>query len=333
MLSHSDWLSILFNWISRISIFTTVGQVVRGVSALLIMGASTIVLTVILCILSIAKFLVPQGAALGFVRRFLAGLAELWISINNMVFTVFRLTSWDIEIPDNLNHNGCYLVSSNHQSWADVVVLQRCFNRRLPFFRFFLKSSLIWLPFLGTAWWALDMPFMQRVSKEKLARRPSLKGKDLENARKACEKFRDIPVSMMNFPEGTRFSTRKRDEKNSPYRNLLQPRIGGIGQVLYALGDELDALIDVTVLYPGGDDEADAPTFWQLVSGQVPRIVVRAQQHEIPQQLLGRNFRSDRDFRRELESWVNQLWLEKDGLIALLKEQEQQNQPPEIFSQ
>jgi 1-acyl-sn-glycerol-3-phosphate acyltransferase len=319
--------------------------VVKGVSALLIMTVSTIVLTVALCILSIAKFLVPQGAALDFVRQFLAGMAVFWISINNAVFTVFRLTinnavftvfrltKWDIEIPDGLDRNGCYLVSSNHQSWVDVVVLQRCFNRQLPFFRFFLKSSLIWVPFLGVAWWALDMPFMQRVSKEQLARRPGLKGKDLENARKACEKFRDIPVAMMSFPEGTRYSALKRDERNSPYQNLLQPRIGGIGQVLYALGDELDALIDVTILYPGGGDEYVAPTFWQLVSGQIPRIVVRAHQHEIPSQLLGRNFRTDGDFRRELEGWANQLWREKDNLITRLKKQENQKRSSEISSQ
>ena len=138
---------------------------------------------------------------------------------------------------------------------------------------------------------------------------------------------------MMSFPEGTRFSALKRDEKNSLHQNLLQPRIGGIGQVLYALGDELDALIDVTILYPDDGDEYVAPTFWHLVSGQIPRIVVRAQKHEIPPQLLGRNFRTDRDFRRELEDWANQLWREKDKLITHLKNQENQKQSPEISSQ
>lgn len=304
---------------NRISILSTAGQVVKGVSALLVISASTIVLTIVLCLFSIAKFLVPEGAVRNRVRRFLAGLAELWISINNVVFDILRLTQWDIEIPRGLDRRGCYLVSSNHQSWVDIVVLQRCFNRRLPFFRFFLKSSLIWVPFLGIAWWALDMPFMHRVSKEKARRRPGLKGKDLENARIACEKFRNVPVAMMNFPEGTRFSIEKRDRGNSPYRNLLLPRIGGTGQVLYALADQLDALIDVTIVYPAEGTDCPAPTFWHLVSGQIPRIVVRVEQRDIPQELLGRNFRADREFRRELEAWANQLWLEKDALITMLK--------------
>jgi len=259
-------------------------------------------------------------------------LAETWISINNAVFSLFRLTRWDIEIPQELDSSGCYLVFSNHQSWVDVVILQRSFNHRLPFFRFFLKSQLIWVPFLGAAWWALDMPFMQRASREKMARRPNLIGRDLENARKACEKFRDIPVSMMSFPEGTRFSNAKRDKSKSPYQNLLKPRIGGIGQVLYALSDQLNTAIDVTIVFPGWGVDDSAPTFWHLVSGQIPRIVVKARKLEIPDQLRGRNFRTDKSFRKELESWANQVWSEKDDLISSLKNSGRQDFINQVFS-
>jgi len=280
------------------------------------MGVSTIVLTVTLCISAIGKFLAPTDAIRNRVRRFLAGLVEFWSSINNFVLSRFRNPRWDIGIPQNLDRQGCYVVSCNHQSWVDIVVLQRCFNRRLPLLCFFIKKELIWVPFLGMAWWALDFPFMSRASKEKLARRPGLKGKDLENARKACEKFRNIPVAMMSFPEGTRFASVKKEKGKSPYRHLLVPRIGGIGQVLYALGDQLDALIDVTIVYPNSARTGKAPTFWELVSGQIPEIVVRVEQRDIPDSLLGRNFRTDRSFRRELETWVNELWLEKDALIS-----------------
>ncbi len=195
-------------------------------------------------------------------------------------------------------------------------MLQRCFNRKLPFFRFFIKSQLFWIPFLGITWWALDMPFMQRHSRDKLARQPGLKGRDLENARMACAKFKTIPVAMTNFPEGTRFSPEKRDRRKSPYRNLLQPRIGGFGQVLYALADELDALVDVTIIYPQSTSTGLTPTFWQLLTGEIPEIIVKAERREIPAELLGRNFRTDRNFRRELEAWVEQLWRSKDDLIS-----------------
>jgi len=121
---------------------------------------------------------------------------------------------------------------------------------------------------------------------------------------------------MTNFPEGTRFSAAKKAERKSPYQNLLKPRIGGLGQVLYALATELDALIDVTIVYPQIAVNGQAPTFWQLLSGEVPKIIVRAQSREIPPGLLGRNFRTDRKFRHDLETWVDHLWQEKDQLIS-----------------
>lgn len=300
----------------QISILTKLLKTAKAVTSLLVITLNTIVLATVLCILAIGKLLAPTEAIRSAVRHLLAGVAEAWISINNTLLSLYKNPAWDIQIPDNLDHEGCYLVSCNHQSWVDILVMQHCFNRRLPFFRFFIKSQLIWIPFLGVAWWALDMPFVRRHSKQKLAGQPGKKGRDLEIARQACEKFKTIPVAITNFPEGTRFSTMKRDRKAAPYRNLLQPRIGGLGQALYALADELDAFIDVTIIYPQTRAGGDAPTFWQLLTGDIPEIIVRAQCREIPPELLGRNFRKDRQFRVELEAWVNGLWQEKDQLIS-----------------
>jgi len=111
----------------------------------------------------------------------------------------------------------------------------------------------------------------------------------------------------------------KRDRSNSPFRNLLLPRIGGMGQVLYALSDKLDALIDVTIIYPQQDPAAPAPTFWDLLTGRVPRIVARAARREIPRNLLGRDFRADPQFRKDLESWMMRMWTEKDAVIDQLQ--------------
>ena len=290
-------------------------KLLKGVSAILAFSINTIVLSTLLFIVAIGKALAPNDRIKDHVRKWSARLAELWISNNNAILSLYRNTRWDIQIPDGLDMKGCYLVSCNHQSWVDILVLQRSFNRKLPFFRFFIKSQLFWVPFLGQAWWALDMPFMKRDSKEKLAKNPQLKGRDLENARKACEKFRDIPVSMTNFPEGTRFSEEKSARLKSPYRHLLSPRIGGIGQVFYALADKLDAMIDVTIVYPQSRKQGQAPTFWELVTGQISEVIVRAEKRDIPPSLLGRDFRNDREFRRELTAWLGQIWQEKDELI------------------
>jgi 1-acyl-sn-glycerol-3-phosphate acyltransferase len=305
---------------SPISIIRTALKTAKATIALLAISFSTIVLTTLLCILAVGKFLAPTEPIRNRMRQVLAGLAEFWISVNNAIFSLYRNPTWDIQVPGNLDYQGCYLVSSNHQSWVDILVLQRCFNRKLPFFRFFIKSQLFWVPFLGIAWWALDMPFMKRHSREKVAANPALKGRDLENARKACEKFRNIPVSITNFPEGTRFSVDKQKQRNSPYENLLQPRIGGIGQVFYALAEELDAMVDVTIVYPQTFLTGRGPTFWELLSGEIPEIIVRSELREIPADLRGRNFRTDREFRRELEDWMDRIWREKDQQISAILE-------------
>ena len=52
---------------------------------------------------------------------------------------------------DGLARQEWYLMTSNHQSWADILVLQKVTNRRVPSLKFFLKQELIWVPLLGLA--------------------------------------------------------------------------------------------------------------------------------------------------------------------------------------
>ena len=95
-------------------------------------------------------------------------------------------TQWDIRGGDELRRDTSYLVISDHRSWVDIPALIQTLNRRTPFFKFFLKKELIWVPFLGLAWWALDYPFMKRYTKAFLAKNPELAGKDLEITKAAA---------------------------------------------------------------------------------------------------------------------------------------------------
>ena len=130
---------------------------------------------------------------------------------------------------------------SNHQSWVDIPALIQTLNRRTPFFKFFLKKELIWVPFLGLAWWALDYPFMKRYTKAFLAKHPELAGKDLEITKAACELFKRQPVTVVNYLEGTRFTAAKSTRQQSPFTHLLKPKAGGVAFVLAAMGEQLDA--------------------------------------------------------------------------------------------
>jgi 1-acyl-sn-glycerol-3-phosphate acyltransferase len=143
-------------------------------------------------------------------------IGEIWIDINSHIFAAVNDTRWEIEGVDDLKRDSWYLVMSNHQTWVDIVALQTALNRRVPFLKFFIKQELIWFPFLGLAWWAMDMPFMKRYSKSYLAKHPEKKGMDLEITRQACQKFRDTPTSIINFIEGTRFSEAKKVYPGEP---------------------------------------------------------------------------------------------------------------------
>ena len=240
-------------------------------------------------------------------------IAESWIATNSFWMDLVRPIRWDVQGLEQLDMQHSYLVTSNHQSWADILVLQYQFNRRMPFLKFFLKQELIWVPVIGLCWWALEFPFMKRFSKEYLARHPEKRGQDLLTTRRACQRYRSNPVSVFNFLEGTRFTPAKHAQQQSPFRHLLKPRAGGIAFVIDAMGEQLSALVDVTIHYPDG-----RPSFWDLLAGNIHRVVLRIDARPIPEPFLGHDYEQDDDYRLAFQQWVNRLWQDKDALLQQL---------------
>lgn len=282
--------------------------------AMLLLALNTVLHVLALFALTFCKLLLPMRAPRLACSRALVAVAESWIAVNNGLFDGFTHTRWQVEGLADLRRDGNYLVLCNHQSWVDIPVLQKIFNRRIPFLRFFLKQELIWVPLLGAAWWALDFPFMKRYSRETLAKHPELQGKDRQATRRACEKFRHMPVSVMNFVEGTRFTPAKHDAQSSPYRYLLRPKAGGLAFVLDAMGDALHAILDVTIVYPNGPC-----TMMDLIAGRVRDIRVHVRELPIGSEWRG-DYEQDAMFRERFQARVNALWNEKDMLIGRMHE-------------
>ncbi len=277
----------------------------RGALSVLALGLNTLIVTASLVPPALLKLLVPAAAARRAADRALAALASAWVAVNNAWIAGVRPDArWDVQGVAGLNPRGWYLVTSNHQSWVDILVLQRVFHGRVPFLKFFLKRELIWVPVIGLAWWALDFPFMSRGSSR------GARGQDLEATRRACEKFKRIPTSVMNFLEGTRFTPGKHAEQKSPYRHLLKPKVGGLGIALATMGAQFEALLDVTIVYPHG-----APQFWALMCGRLDAVIVRVQRRDIPAELLDTTAGAERAQHRRLSRWVEHQWAEKDRLI------------------
>jgi 1-acyl-sn-glycerol-3-phosphate acyltransferase len=252
---------------------------------------------------------IPSAYTKKMANTILNFLVTTWISVNSLILGFTKNIRWNLSGLENLNMKKNYLVLSNHQSWSDILILQKLLNRKVPMLRFFIKQSLIWVPVLGLAWWALDYPFMKRHTKAEIARKPHLAGKDVEATRKACEKYKTIPVSVMNFVEGSRFTEKKRVEGQSRYKNLLNPRPGGTGLVLTSMGDYLSDILNVTIKY--GENRR---SFWGFLSGRVKEITVVVETIPVTEELKG-DFHSDQEYRERFINWLNNLWQEKDLLL------------------
>jgi 1-acyl-sn-glycerol-3-phosphate acyltransferase len=267
----------------------------------------------ILYVFAIPKIFLTWPPLLRIINSILNWIGENWLSGNSGWMRLTQKTKWDVQGMDGLNYHGRYLVVSNHQSWVDILVMQRLLNRRIPLLKFFIKRELIKVPLMGLAWWALDYPFLYRHSAEYLKEHPEQKGKDYEATRKACEKFGTVPTSVMNFLEGTRFTKAKRDRQKSEYKFLLRPKSGGLALALDVLGEKFHSLLDITIVYPDG-----IPTFWEFLCGKVKRITVRMRTLEIPKQFLHGDYEGDPVFRDAMHKWVQQLWRDKDKQMQTL---------------
>ncbi len=272
--------------------------------ATLVLAVNTLVLVCSMIPFALAKLVFPTKPVRHVCDRALMGIAALWMDINAFWLGAVNKGRWDVSGTDGLNPQGWYLVASNHQSWVDIVVLQRIFNRRIPMLKFFTKKELIYVPVIGFAWWALDFPFMQR-------RGGASARADLEAGRKACAKFRLVPTSVMSFVEGTRFTPAKQAQQKSPFRHLLKPKIGGIGMALETLGDAFTGFLDVTIVYPQG-----TPTFTDAMAGRLGNVVVRVHLRPIPPAVLPAP--GEPAPRAAVQAWVNELWQAKDQEITEL---------------
>jgi 1-acyl-sn-glycerol-3-phosphate acyltransferase len=288
-------------------------RLLTGLCVSLLLLLNTLFWIVPLLIFALLKLAV-SGRWRDYASQAVMWIAETWAEIDKLIFAACIATQWDIRGAEALSLDRSYLVVSNHQSWVDIPALIQAFNRRTPFFKFFLKKELIWVPLLGLAWWALDYPFMKRYSKAFLDRHPHLKGEDLKITRAACALFKRQPVTIVNYLEGTRFTQAKHADQQSPYRHLLKPKAGGVAFVLAAMGEQLDTVLDVTLVYP----EQSIPGFWDLLCGKVGKVIVDIRALPIEKALIEGDYENDPRFREYVQGWVTRLWVEKDRRILEL---------------
>lgn len=288
----------------------------KGIVASLLLLVNTLIWASLLFCFTLFKIILPTPVIRRFITATLNAIANAWVSCNSGWMLLTQKMDWKIERPNNLDKKGWYFVISNHQSWVDILVLQHSLNGHIPLLKFFLKQELIKVPIMGAAWWALDFPFMKRYSKAYLEKYPEKKGQDLATTRKACEKFKDLPTSVMNFLEGTRYTEKKHSEQKSEFKHLLKPKAGGMAFAMSAMGEQFKSILDVTIYYPDG-----IPTFWDFMQGKMPRCSVIIEEKAIPKELMNGDYETSDRYRSDFQRWVQQLWEDKDRLLENIRKQ------------
>jgi 1-acyl-sn-glycerol-3-phosphate acyltransferase len=281
-------------------------QTLLGIITSLMLISNTILVFIPFLIIGLFK-LIPYPPLRKLCNKGLNFFCSYWIEFNSYFVKFTRRVKWNVKGDITLKRHQWYLVISNHQSWLDIVVLQQILHKRIPELKFFVKDQLKWVPFLGFAWWILDCPFMKRFSKEYLRKHPEKKGLDLLTTKKACQKFKNMPVSIMNFIEGTRFTQVKHKLQNSPYQHLLKPKAGGVAYVLQSMGERIHSIVDVTITYP-----ERSKTLWDYLCGRVNQVNVYVRQLPIPEPFLKMNYFEDPEIKQRFQNWLNEVWGEKD---------------------
>lgn len=287
-------------------------QFFHAVAALLVLTAITILCFFPVFLIGIFK-LFPNHRWQIKCTKAIDFIATFWVQFIAKYNSIFNPMLWKINHLPNLPEQKWFLIISNHQSWLDILILQRLFNKQIPVMKFFIKDTLRWVPLLGFAWWAMGCPFMKRYSKSYLAKYPHKKARDLKATEKALRLFKSYPSTIINFVEGTRYSLAKKISQNAPYQNLLHPKAGGISQVIQILGEKIHTLIDVTIIYPNGKK-----SLWDFLCHRVKQVNVHIRHLTIPKKFF-ENTLSPEELQQAFREWLNEEWANKDKLIGEIK--------------
>ena len=289
--------------------------ILRGSLTISFIVFNTIACCIPIYLLAIPRWLIRIDSLRASLGAAMTRIIDLWVAGNRLVLHRLGLahieTCWNTDA--QLRRDQWYVIISNHQGWSDILVLQDIFLGKVPPLKFFVKRQLLWVPLVGFAMWLLDFPYVHRYSREHLAENPELRRHDQDATRQACEHFKRQPTSVLNFMEGTRFTSLKHQKQGSSFRNLLMPKTGGFGYVVGSLADQIDQILDVTIVYPDG-----VPTFFEFLSGQGRRIRVEVNTVEVPNAALhGEELTTTS--RQQLRSWADDLWSRKDARIDQLR--------------
>ena len=269
---------------------------VRGV-AILILGFATLLPVNLLQLLSLV--LLPFSAkAFRAVNRW---CADTWWGLcvtgaERFNHTEVLFSGDDVPMRENA------LLASNHQQMPDITAIMK-FARtkdRLGDLKFFVKKQLKWVPGMGWGMQFLDCLYIDRDW-----------ASDREKIRRTFNRLvsDNVPVHLVSFVEGTRFTMAKLEaaqsyarERGLPVpRHTLVPRSKGFAASVEGLRDHITAVYDLTIGYEEG-----VPSLWQYIQGLVARVHVHVRRFPIEDLPLTAD---------DLRLWLISRWDEKNEIL------------------
>lgn len=236
---------------------------------------------------------------------------------------IFRITL-DIDEPEGLN-KGPMILFIRHASLPDTSLPGAIFVLRYGVrLRHIIKRELIWDPTLDIGVTRLRHLFVRRGEQNN--------AQELENVKQLT---RDLGPSdgVMIFPEGTRFSTSKREriieklkERNDTYllektqnlKHVLPPRLGGSLAILEA---NMKKAYAVFCTHVGFEKATKALNF---LNGSLINQKIKIKMWKIPFEEIPKT-------REERIEWLFENWMKVDGWIdKQLKYENQLDETPSI---
>ena len=267
----------------------------------------------ILAIVNIPRALFPTQGFKIYLSKLSNRIGEITVYGLKVIMIFMHGNTIQIIDENKFDENEWYMAMSNHQSWADIFVLLVVAHKRIPLLKFFMKKELAWIPFVFLANKTLNMPFVNRHSKAEVDKNPKLRFKDYENTLKACKRFQRSPSTIFSYAEGTRNTSQKHALQNSPYKNMLKPRIGGMATALSAMPN-IKTLVDFSLVY-----KSEKRGSWSFLKGEMKDVKVLIRKHSIPENLQNKNYSKDQEYRDNFKNWIENIWVEKDNQMNKLK--------------
>jgi len=282
------------------------GVLTSAISLLLL-----IVAMVPMLFFTLVKLVLPIPKVTSRITRYSVDFAKVLIGIFRKIYMQLHSPEWQLSGQEGLEDRGIQLLVCNHQSWSDCLIMALALHRKIPFYRFFVKRQLLWIPLIAIVGIALDMPFLRRYSKQQLDNNPALRSKDLQATKQMCDRLEQSSATIVNFAEGTRFTEQKRLVTNSPYQFLLPAKAGGLAYVITSMKGKINEILDVTLIYEQGN-----LTFWDFLCGRTSKVAIHIKAYAVPANLRGGDYQGSSVYRDNFTSWTRHIWECKEALIA-----------------